>query len=61
MNANFGIMPELPELIRDKREKARRKAENALAAVDRFAAALDEGHIAARDRARSSADFLAAL
>jgi methylenetetrahydrofolate--tRNA-(uracil-5-)-methyltransferase len=36
MNANFGIMPELPEPIRDKREKARRKGEIALAAFDRF-------------------------
>ncbi len=36
MNANFGIMPELPVPIRDKREKARRKAERALLAIDRF-------------------------
>jgi methylenetetrahydrofolate--tRNA-(uracil-5-)-methyltransferase len=36
MNANFGIMPELPETIRDKREKARRKAAIALSAIDRF-------------------------
>lgn len=36
MNANFGILPELAEPIRDKREKARRKGEIALAAFDRF-------------------------
>src|SRR5213078_3408713 len=30
MNANFGIMPELPQLIRDKREKARLKGVRAL-------------------------------
>jgi methylenetetrahydrofolate--tRNA-(uracil-5-)-methyltransferase len=40
MNANFGIMPELPEPIRDKREKARRKGEIALAAFDRFVESL---------------------
>jgi methylenetetrahydrofolate--tRNA-(uracil-5-)-methyltransferase len=42
MNANFGIMPELPEAIRDKREKARRKAEIALAAIDRFQKEIEE-------------------
>jgi methylenetetrahydrofolate--tRNA-(uracil-5-)-methyltransferase len=36
MNANFGIMPELTPTIRDKREKARRKGEIALQAIDRF-------------------------
>jgi methylenetetrahydrofolate--tRNA-(uracil-5-)-methyltransferase len=36
MNANFGIVPELSETIRDKREKARRKGEIALAAFDCF-------------------------
>jgi methylenetetrahydrofolate--tRNA-(uracil-5-)-methyltransferase len=36
MNANFGIMPELPGNIRDKREKARRKGEVALEAIDGF-------------------------
>jgi len=41
MNANFGIMPELPEPIRDKREKARRKGEQALAAIDRFRLTLE--------------------
>lgn len=40
MNANFGIMPELTEPIRDKREKARRKGEIALAAFDRFLSSL---------------------
>lgn len=40
MNANFGIMPELSQTIRDKREKARLKAERALAAIDRFAGLL---------------------
>jgi methylenetetrahydrofolate--tRNA-(uracil-5-)-methyltransferase len=40
MNANFGIMPELSEVIKDKREKARRKGEIALAAMDRFIGAL---------------------
>jgi len=40
MNANFGVMPELPEPIRDKREKARRKAERALEATDRFVKSL---------------------
>jgi len=41
MNANFGIVPELPEPIRDKREKARRKAERALEAIDQFVRALE--------------------
>lgn len=41
MNANFGIMPELPHAIRDKREKARLKGERALAAIDRFVASRD--------------------
>ena len=41
MNTNFGIMPELPQPVRDKREKARRKAEIALAAIDNFIASLD--------------------
>jgi methylenetetrahydrofolate--tRNA-(uracil-5-)-methyltransferase len=47
MNANFGVMPDLHEEvrparqlpgpeIRDRREKARRKADRALAAMDRF-------------------------
>ncbi|MEP6755683.1 MAG: methylenetetrahydrofolate--tRNA-(uracil(54)-C(5))-methyltransferase (FADH(2)-oxidizing) TrmFO [Chthonomonadales bacterium] len=36
MNANFGIMPELPQKIRDKRERARLKGEIALKAIDRF-------------------------
>jgi methylenetetrahydrofolate--tRNA-(uracil-5-)-methyltransferase len=36
MNANFGILPELAEPIRDKREKGRRKGEIALAAFDQF-------------------------
>ncbi|HZP81869.1 MAG TPA: methylenetetrahydrofolate--tRNA-(uracil(54)-C(5))-methyltransferase (FADH(2)-oxidizing) TrmFO, partial [Chthonomonadaceae bacterium] len=37
MNANWGIVPELPgPPIRDRREKARRKAERALAAFDTF-------------------------
>ena len=47
MNANFGIMPELPYIIKDKREKARRKAEIALAAVDRYIASISESSIAA--------------
>jgi len=41
MNANFGIMPELPQSPRDKREKARLKAERALKALDRFIAWLE--------------------
>ncbi|HZO90116.1 MAG TPA: methylenetetrahydrofolate--tRNA-(uracil(54)-C(5))-methyltransferase (FADH(2)-oxidizing) TrmFO [Chthonomonadaceae bacterium] len=37
MNSNWGIVPELPPPpIRDKREKARMKAERALAALDAF-------------------------
>lgn len=36
MNANFGIVPEPSEPVRDKREKARLKAERALKAIDRF-------------------------
>jgi methylenetetrahydrofolate--tRNA-(uracil-5-)-methyltransferase len=36
MNTNFGILPELAEPIRDKREKARKKGQIALAALDRF-------------------------
>lgn len=36
MNSNWGIVPELTETIRDKREKARRKADRALEAFDRF-------------------------
>lgn len=42
MNSNWGIVPELPgPLVRDKREKARKKAERALAAIDQFVLALD--------------------
>ncbi len=40
MNANFGIMPELANPIRDKREKARRKGEIALAAFGEFVESL---------------------
>ncbi len=40
MNANFGVMPELPQPVRDKREKARLKSERALAAIDRFISTL---------------------
>ena len=40
MNANFGIVPELPQFIRDKREKARLKSQRALAALDRFVASM---------------------
>ncbi len=37
MNSNWGIVPELPAPIpRDKREKARLKAERALSALDSF-------------------------
>ena len=37
MNSNWGVVPELPRPpIRDKREKARLKAERALAAFDAF-------------------------
>lgn len=42
MNANFGIMPELSESIRDRREKARRKAAIALSAIDRFRQEIEE-------------------
>jgi methylenetetrahydrofolate--tRNA-(uracil-5-)-methyltransferase len=42
MNSNWGIVPELPgPLLRDKREKARRKSERALAAFDAFVAGLN--------------------
>ena len=44
MNTNMGILPELAEPCRDKREKARRKAERALAAVDAFAAQIGRGN-----------------
>lgn len=37
MNANFGIVPELDAPCRDKREKARRKSDRALAAMAAFA------------------------
>jgi len=40
MNANFGIMPELPQPIRDKREKARLKGELALSSIDLYIQAL---------------------
>jgi methylenetetrahydrofolate--tRNA-(uracil-5-)-methyltransferase len=41
MNSNWGIVPELPgPVLRDKREKARRKAERALAAFDAFVRSL---------------------
>lgn len=40
MNANWGLVPELPESVRDRREKARRKSERALAALDGYAAEL---------------------
>jgi methylenetetrahydrofolate--tRNA-(uracil-5-)-methyltransferase len=36
MNANFGLMDELPEKIRDKREKRERLAARALAEVERW-------------------------
>jgi methylenetetrahydrofolate--tRNA-(uracil-5-)-methyltransferase len=36
MNANFGVMPELPMVVRDKREKARLKGIRALEAIDGF-------------------------
>lgn len=36
MNSNFGIMPELPVHIRDKREKARMKGVRALEALDEY-------------------------
>ncbi len=41
MNANFGVMPELPQMVRDKREKGRLKGERALAAIDRFLEGLE--------------------
>ena len=41
MNANFGIMPELKERIRDKREKARMKADRALSAIEGFIRDID--------------------
>jgi methylenetetrahydrofolate--tRNA-(uracil-5-)-methyltransferase len=49
MNSNWGIVPELPgPPIRDKREKARLKAERSLAAWDRFVASLTEIPVEAR-------------
>jgi len=36
MNANFGLMDELPEKIRDKREKRERLAARALAEMERW-------------------------
>jgi methylenetetrahydrofolate--tRNA-(uracil-5-)-methyltransferase len=36
MNSNFGIMPELPSPVRDKKEKARLKGVRALAALDEY-------------------------
>lgn len=42
MNSNWGVVPELPgPVIRDKREKARRKADRALAAMEEFLAGSD--------------------
>jgi methylenetetrahydrofolate--tRNA-(uracil-5-)-methyltransferase len=42
MNSNWGVVPELPgPPIRDKREKARKKAERALTAFDTFLATLE--------------------
>jgi methylenetetrahydrofolate--tRNA-(uracil-5-)-methyltransferase len=42
MNSNWGIVPELPgPLLRDKREKARRKSERALSAFDAFLRSLE--------------------
>lgn len=38
MNANWGIVPPLPERIRDKQEKNRRLAERGLAALEEFLA-----------------------
>jgi methylenetetrahydrofolate--tRNA-(uracil-5-)-methyltransferase len=44
MNSNWGVVPELPgPPVRDKREKARLKAERALAAFDAFLGALETG------------------
>lgn len=37
MNANFGLVDDLPERIRDKREKRERIAERALAALAEWA------------------------
>src|SRR5437016_1552361 len=51
MNANFGVMPELPQIVRDKREKGRRKGERALAAIDRFVDELDGAMRATGQRA----------
>lgn len=43
MNANFGIAPDLPYVLHDKREKARRKAAIAVEAMTPFAAGLQPG------------------
>jgi methylenetetrahydrofolate--tRNA-(uracil-5-)-methyltransferase len=37
MNANFGLLPPLPERVRDKRARQTRLAERALAAMHEFA------------------------
>jgi methylenetetrahydrofolate--tRNA-(uracil-5-)-methyltransferase len=46
MNSNWGVVPELPgPPVRDKREKARRKAERALTAFDAFLGTLETGNL----------------
>jgi methylenetetrahydrofolate--tRNA-(uracil-5-)-methyltransferase len=42
MGANFGVLPELRERPRDKRERAAAYAARALASLDKF---LQENHI----------------
>ncbi len=46
MNANFGLMDELPERVKDKRLKREKLAERALAEMERFAARGEEARIA---------------
>ena len=41
MNANFGLLPPLAQHVKDKRKKKQLLAERALAAMDRFAEALE--------------------
>src|SRR5262245_65899858 len=56
MNANFGVMPELPTIVRDKREKGRLKGVRSLEAIDRFiGTTVDEiGRAPCRERVEKS-------
>jgi methylenetetrahydrofolate--tRNA-(uracil-5-)-methyltransferase len=47
MNANFGLVDDLPGRVKDKRAKREQLAERALAAMERFAAELHDSGVTA--------------